>query len=84
MIVKNEQILFKLHFSPSTCSYLQFVVLQTLDIVAENPEKFRVVALAAGSNITLLADQVFIYDVIFCGTSCFVLVKMHLGYETTI
>ncbi|XP_022921768.1 1-deoxy-D-xylulose 5-phosphate reductoisomerase, chloroplastic [Cucurbita moschata] len=31
---------------------------QTLDIVAENPEKFRVVALAAGSNITLLADQV--------------------------
>lgn len=47
------------------------MVLQTLDIVAENPEKFKVVALAAGSNITLLADQVFIYDVIFCGTSCF-------------
>lgn len=32
--------------------------LQTLDIVAENPGKFRVVALAAGSNVTLLADQV--------------------------
>ncbi|KMZ69439.1 1-deoxy-D-xylulose-5-phosphate reductoisomerase [Zostera marina] len=31
---------------------------QTLDIVAENPEKFRVVALAAGSNIDLLAQQV--------------------------
>nr|ABC74566.1 1-deoxy-D-xylulose-5-phosphate reductoisomerase [Picrorhiza kurrooa] len=31
---------------------------QTLDIVAENPDKFRVVALAAGSNITLLADQI--------------------------
>ncbi|XP_058749376.1 1-deoxy-D-xylulose 5-phosphate reductoisomerase, chloroplastic [Vicia villosa] len=31
---------------------------QTLDIVAENPDKFRVVALAAGSNITLLVDQV--------------------------
>ncbi|KAI3981485.1 hypothetical protein MKX01_007412 [Papaver californicum] len=31
---------------------------QTLDIVAENPEKFRIVALAAGSNVTLLADQV--------------------------
>ncbi|KAF2311409.1 hypothetical protein GH714_022747 [Hevea brasiliensis] len=31
---------------------------QTLDIVAENPGKFRVVALAAGSNVTLLADQV--------------------------
>ncbi|AED97658.1 1-deoxy-D-xylulose 5-phosphate reductoisomerase [Arabidopsis thaliana] len=30
---------------------------QTLDIVAENPDKFRVVALAAGSNVTLLADQ---------------------------
>lgn len=32
--------------------------MQTLDIVAENPDKFRVVALAAGSNVTLLADQV--------------------------
>ncbi|KAF3782012.1 1-deoxy-D-xylulose 5-phosphate reductoisomerase [Nymphaea thermarum] len=31
---------------------------QTLDIVAENPDKFEVVALAAGSNVTLLADQV--------------------------
>lgn len=31
---------------------------QTLDIVAENPDKFRVVALAAGSNVTLLADQI--------------------------
>ena len=33
-------------------------IMQTLDIVAENPDKFRVVALAAGSNVTLLADQV--------------------------
>jgi hypothetical protein len=33
-------------------------ILQTLDIVAENPDKFKVVALAAGSNVTLLADQV--------------------------
>eukprot|EP00249_Psilotum_nudum_P020815 c27857_g1_i1 orf=599-2053(+) len=31
---------------------------QTLDIIAEHPDKFRVVALAAGSNTTLLADQV--------------------------
>lgn len=31
---------------------------QTLDIVAENPEAFKVVALAAGSNVTLLADQI--------------------------
>ncbi|KAL2935996.1 1-deoxy-D-xylulose 5-phosphate reductoisomerase chloroplastic [Bienertia sinuspersici] len=31
---------------------------QTLDIVAENQDKFRVVALAAGSNVTLLADQI--------------------------
>lgn len=37
---------------------ISFGVLQTLDIVAENPDKFRVVALAAGSNVTLLADQV--------------------------
>ncbi|KAL8507316.1 hypothetical protein ACS0TY_018016 [Phlomoides rotata] len=35
-----------------------FTPLPTLDIVAENPDKFRVVALAAGSNVTLLADQV--------------------------
>lgn len=31
---------------------------QTLDIVAENPDSFRVVALAAGSNVTLLSEQV--------------------------
>ncbi|CAH9102069.1 unnamed protein product [Cuscuta europaea] len=31
---------------------------QTLDIVAENPDKFKVVALAAGSNVSLLVDQV--------------------------
>ena len=37
---------------------ISFGVLQTLDIVAENPDKFRVVAIAAGSNVTLLADQV--------------------------
>lgn len=57
--------LFKLLVSPSTVSYLQLVVLQTLDIVAENPEKFRVVALAAGSNVTLLADQVNIYMILY-------------------
>jgi 1-deoxy-D-xylulose-5-phosphate reductoisomerase len=34
--------------------------LQTLNIVAEFPERFRVVALAAGSNVTLLADQVYV------------------------
>lgn len=28
--------------------------------MAENPDKFRVVALAAGSNVTLLADQVIL------------------------
>ncbi|PWA81903.1 1-deoxy-d-xylulose-5-phosphate reductoisomerase 1 [Artemisia annua] len=31
---------------------------QTLGIVAEHSDKFRVVALAAGSNVTLLAEQV--------------------------
>ncbi|GFP83692.1 extra-large guanine nucleotide-binding protein 1 [Phtheirospermum japonicum] len=30
---------------------------QTLDLVAENTDKFKVVALVAGSNVTLLADQ---------------------------
>ncbi|GJR86585.1 ALP1-like protein [Tanacetum coccineum] len=32
--------------------------LMTLDIVAKNPDKFIVAALAAGSNVTLLAEQV--------------------------
>ncbi|XP_019435386.1 PREDICTED: 1-deoxy-D-xylulose 5-phosphate reductoisomerase, chloroplastic-like isoform X2 [Lupinus angustifolius] len=31
---------------------------QTLNIVAEFPHRFKVVGLAAGSNVTLLADQV--------------------------
>ena len=31
---------------------------QTLDIVRENPDKFRVIGLAAGSNISLLAEQI--------------------------
>ena len=31
---------------------------QTLDIVEHNPDKFRIVGLAAGSNVELLAQQV--------------------------
>ncbi|MGB5713383.1 MAG: 1-deoxy-D-xylulose-5-phosphate reductoisomerase, partial [Waterburya sp.] len=31
---------------------------QTLDIVTHHPDKFRVVGLAAGSNVTLLAEQI--------------------------
>lgn len=31
---------------------------QTLDIIAEHPDKFKLVALAAGSNVELLAQQV--------------------------
>ena len=31
---------------------------QTLDIVASHPDQFRVVGLAAGNNITLLAEQI--------------------------
>ena len=31
---------------------------QTLDIVRENPDKFKVIGLAAGNNITLLAEQI--------------------------
>jgi 1-deoxy-D-xylulose-5-phosphate reductoisomerase len=49
------------HLSPYliiTLSLTWFCGSQTLDIVAENPDKFKVVALAAGSNVTLLADQV--------------------------
>ena len=34
---------------------------QTLDIVTHNPNKFRVVGLAAGSNVSLLAEQIRIY-----------------------
>ncbi|KIY94464.1 1-deoxy-D-xylulose 5-phosphate reductoisomerase [Monoraphidium neglectum] len=33
---------------------------QTLDIIAEFPEKFSLVALAAGSNIDVLAKQVML------------------------
>lgn len=36
---------------------------QALDIVARNPERFRVVALAAGSNVQLVADQAVAFDV---------------------
>jgi len=31
---------------------------QTLDIVTHHPDQFRVVGLAAGSNVTLLAEQI--------------------------
>lgn len=35
---------------------------QTLDIVAENPDRFEIVAMSAGSNIELLAEQVNLRD----------------------
>ena len=31
---------------------------QTLDIVTHHPDQFRIVGLAAGRNVTLLAEQV--------------------------
>ncbi|MBD0339483.1 MAG: 1-deoxy-D-xylulose-5-phosphate reductoisomerase, partial [Microcoleus sp. Co-bin12] len=31
---------------------------QTLDIVAQYPEQFRIVGLTAGQNVTLLAQQI--------------------------
>ncbi|MEL6500358.1 MAG: 1-deoxy-D-xylulose-5-phosphate reductoisomerase [Cyanobacteria bacterium J06623_1] len=34
---------------------------QTLDIVTHHPEQFRVVGLAAGSNVTLLAEQIRLF-----------------------
>ena len=49
---------------------------QTLDVVAGHPERFRVVALAAGGNLNLLAEQVarFAPDLVACAdgadTSC--------------
>lgn len=46
-------------FSVNQLLKIGICVLQTLDIVAENPDKFRVVALAAGSNVAVLADQVY-------------------------
>ncbi|CAL5321775.1 unnamed protein product [Camellia sinensis] len=39
-------------------SVAELYTSDTLDIVAENPEKFTILALATGSNVTLLADQV--------------------------
>jgi hypothetical protein len=52
-----------LSFAEPSCNYSLslsdiYFWSQTLDIVAENPDRFKVVALAAGSNVTLLADQV--------------------------
>lgn len=41
---------------------------QTLEIVAENPDRFEIVALAAGSNIELLAQQVPISHSFGCRT----------------
>lgn len=35
---------------------------QTLDIVSHHPDKFRVVGLAAGNNVELLAEQIRIYQ----------------------
>ncbi|MGF1541814.1 MAG: 1-deoxy-D-xylulose-5-phosphate reductoisomerase [Pleurocapsa sp.] len=35
---------------------------QTLDIVTHHPDKFRVVGLAAGNNVELLAEQIRIYQ----------------------
>lgn len=51
---------------PSHCRPQKFSLLgstgsigtQTLDIVAEQPDKFAVTALAAGGNLELLAEQV--------------------------
>ena len=34
---------------------------QTLDIVKEHPDKFKVIGLAAGNNITLLAEQIRLF-----------------------
>ncbi|CAL5342552.1 unnamed protein product [Camellia sinensis] len=41
-------------------SVAELYTSDTLDIVAENPEKFTILALATGSNVTLLADQIVV------------------------
>ena len=35
---------------------------QTLDIVTHNPDKFKVVGLAAGGNVALLAEQIRVFE----------------------
>ncbi len=40
---------------------------QTLDIVKEHSDRFEVVALAAGSNVALLAEQVT-YQICICAS----------------
>jgi 1-deoxy-D-xylulose-5-phosphate reductoisomerase len=53
-IVKNKSIMKAITILGSTGS----IGTQTLDIVTHHPEQFRVVGLAAGSNVNLLAEQI--------------------------
>ena len=51
---------------------------QTLDIVEHNPDKFRLVGIAAGSNVELLAKQVLQFKpeiVAICDESKFAALK---------
>lgn len=51
--------LFSAHVQPfSVLGSTGSIGTQTLDIIAEFPDKFRLVALAAGGNVELLAQQV--------------------------
>ena len=36
---------------------------QALDVIARNPDRFRVVAISAGGNLDLLAQQAVAFDV---------------------
>jgi 1-deoxy-D-xylulose-5-phosphate reductoisomerase len=42
---------------------------QALDVIARNPDRFRVVALSAGSNVDLLAEQAVAFEVDLVGVA---------------
>ena len=42
---------------------------QALDVIARNPERFRVVALSAGSNVDLVAEQAVAFEVDLVGVA---------------
>jgi 1-deoxy-D-xylulose-5-phosphate reductoisomerase len=54
IFVNRQKIVKKITLLGSTGS----IGTQTLDIVAQNPDKFKVVGLAAGNNVEMLAAQI--------------------------
>jgi 1-deoxy-D-xylulose-5-phosphate reductoisomerase len=56
---------------------------QTLEVVRALPDHFRIIALAAGNNTTLLAEQIseFKPEVVFCQGDKTPLDKTNIGYD---